>query len=156
VTAAHGSFAPVDVDPVGDRVVELLSLASRPAWHKKAACRSHPVSWWFPDQEHRADGRLARAICETCPVREECAGYGIVHEPDDGIWAGMTVQQRRQVRRERGLSAVQPQGAPRPGSSWRFGDTRSSEPTTRRPPDGWRWGGGSYDDDGRARHGRGA
>jgi hypothetical protein len=33
---------PAVADPLGDRIVELLSLAARPAWHRQAACRGHP------------------------------------------------------------------------------------------------------------------
>jgi hypothetical protein len=49
---------PDVLDPVGDRVVELLSLAARPEWHKQAACRGRDPALWSRDR------RLARRAVE--------------------------------------------------------------------------------------------
>lgn len=44
----------------------------------------------------------ARAACSGCPIVAQCAEYGIAHEPLHGFWGGLTVVERRQIRRARG------------------------------------------------------
>lgn len=38
--------------------------------------------------------RLARELCDTCPVRQECLDYAILYN-EDGIWAGTTEKERK-------------------------------------------------------------
>ena len=43
---------------------------------------------FFPTSEAHADE--AKAICATCPVREECLEYALETRPGDGVWGGLT------------------------------------------------------------------
>lgn len=113
-------------DPLGDAVVELLTLASRPAWHRQAACRWRPQEWWYPDRQHADDGRQAREICDGCPVRAECAEFAIEHGEEFGVWGGLSERERRAIRRERKTEATGRPRRERPSQRevhWRFGDT---------------------------------
>lgn len=71
---------------------------TRRSWRSAAACRGLPTAMFFPDP-HRpeADGAAdARTVCNTCPVRDACAEAGAA-EPD-GIWGGLSPQERRERR----------------------------------------------------------
>jgi len=37
----------------------------------------------------------AKAICATCPVREECLEYALETNQDSGIWGGLDEEQRQ-------------------------------------------------------------
>lgn len=38
----------------------------------------------------------AKALCARCPVRDACADYAINNDYRDGIWGGLTVDERAQ------------------------------------------------------------
>lgn len=104
-------------------VIPLYQAArpDQPAWFARASCANHPnPDLWFP--ERGADQREAKRICATCPVRSECADYGLTQR--HGIWGGLSERERRRVRRTRGhITATCPEcgdqfdapfGGPRP------------------------------------------
>lgn len=37
----------------------------------------------------------ARTICARCPVLNACEAHSVEHEPEHGVWAGMTPAERR-------------------------------------------------------------
>ena len=48
----------------------------------------------------------AKAICRLCPALRECREWAVeAHEPF-GIWAGTTPEDRKKIRKARGLPAV--------------------------------------------------
>lgn len=72
--------------------------APRPGWRIRAACcdlgpfaGQHVLS--------SAAEHLARAVCEACPVREECLAFALAHGVRHGIWGGFNHDERRQLRR---------------------------------------------------------
>lgn len=68
-------------------------------WHKRAACRNHPnPDLWFP--ERGGNTRAAKAICETCPVREPCLRYALDDPETQGVWGATTFKERREMRRD--------------------------------------------------------
>ena len=42
--------------------------------------------------------RMAKSLCETCPVLLDCRDYAVDAGEQHGIWGGMTVKERRAVR----------------------------------------------------------
>jgi WhiB family redox-sensing transcriptional regulator len=78
----------------------------KPTWMKRAACRGTDVDLWFPGQGGPV--AEAKAICETCPVREQCLDYALSNNEHWGIWGGMADRARRKERRERGMAAPPP------------------------------------------------
>ncbi|MFD0209170.1 WhiB family transcriptional regulator [Streptomyces hirsutus] len=42
----------------------------------------------------------AKTLCAQCPVREACATYAIRNDYRDGIWGGLTADERDQLARE--------------------------------------------------------
>jgi WhiB family transcriptional regulator, redox-sensing transcriptional regulator len=77
----------------------------RPTWHRLAACRDHPLSWWFPEESWssraaRDATARAKAICATCPVQAPCAEAGASER--FGTWGGRSPSERRPRRSKAG------------------------------------------------------
>ena len=92
-----------DVDDV-PRYRSIISLM--PEWHTRAACRTTSKSVFFgsstPEERPAytlTSIRKARAICETCPVFNECLYQALTNREDYGLWAGTTMRQRKEIFR---------------------------------------------------------
>ena len=90
---------------LGESVELLLPVMRRTEeslWQRAAACRGRERSGaFYPPGHHesrdeRAEReRVAKAICEDCPVRVSCLDYALsIHEPF-GIWGGLTEHERQ-------------------------------------------------------------
>lgn len=78
---------------------EILSLLERPAWQAYAECRGLGPKRFYPGQGAQGqDVDKIKAICRSCPVREECLDYAINRPEEYGIWGGLS---GRQLQRER-------------------------------------------------------
>lgn len=92
----------VEVGPVSAEIVSLDE--ERPAWQADAACAGMPTDDFFPaGSTGQALDRiaLAKAVCDTCPVVEECLEYALDTGQTDGVWGGMSEDERRTERRRR-------------------------------------------------------
>lgn len=71
-------------------------------WRMQAACRDYDLDLFFPDTYHNgSEVRRAKAICASCPVREECLAYAIENGDDEyGIFGGTTPRERVRLRRQ--------------------------------------------------------
>lgn len=69
------------------------------SWRQDAACRDLDPNLFFPSTDEQAVP--AKAVCESCPVREECLEYAIVTRQDDGVWGGLDETERKRLRRRR-------------------------------------------------------
>lgn len=68
-------------------------------WRAQGACVGKDPNLWFPDTEllgtsARANYKLARAICATCPVIQECEDHAMNLPEPWGMWAGMNPRER--------------------------------------------------------------
>lgn len=67
-------------------------------WADRGACRTNDPDLFFPLAPSAEQEARAKAICAGCPVLVECRDHAVrVGEPD-GIWGGLTPQERRRVR----------------------------------------------------------
>ena len=69
-----------------------------------AACRTVDTARFFSPPGERGEARRererrAQQICDTCPVRKECAQFALSIGEEHGIWGGMTDQDRIAVLR---------------------------------------------------------
>lgn len=64
----------------------------------KAACEGLPNIWFFPNSNSAKAWERGKAICRTCPVWERCLEYGLEVSPDDGLYGGLTPDERRLVQ----------------------------------------------------------
>lgn len=87
-----GSWA----DEVGDVADLLVLLDQRPAWHRRAACRTAASADFF--STGAAAIERARAVCSGCPVLTECRSWALAQGPDlHGTWGGLTRADRQAI-----------------------------------------------------------
>lgn len=79
---------------------ELYFDAQEP-WYGDAKCASYPAEVFFPPGDVPSAAIAAKAICETCPVREECLSFALETAQVEGVWGGMDAGERRRLRRRR-------------------------------------------------------
>ena len=80
----------------------------RPGWQAHAACNHTSVAStakaraaiFFVSHDDGATNAAAKRICAACPVSQECLEYAIVERLVHGVWGGMSVRQRREIRAE--------------------------------------------------------
>ena len=72
-------------------------------WQLRAACRGPQATVFFPPtiperrDEKRFRERHAKAICETCVVRDECLTHALTIREQHGIWGGLNESERRDL-----------------------------------------------------------
>jgi WhiB family transcriptional regulator, redox-sensing transcriptional regulator len=83
-----------------------FGLTDGPAWMDKhapfAPCAQTDPELWFP--EKGGSTREARRLCQRCPFLAACRAWALDHPAaaSEGIWGGLSVRQRQQLRRTRG------------------------------------------------------
>ena len=71
-------------------------------WWPLAACRSADPDLFFPiSQSGPAAMQIqrAKAVCAQCAVRSQCLRYALAADPLQGVWGGMSEEERRLIRR---------------------------------------------------------
>jgi WhiB family transcriptional regulator, redox-sensing transcriptional regulator len=84
-----------------EAVPELLGWAAggSEAWRDEALCRQVDPELFFPEKGGAV--REAKRVCAGCPVREQCLAWAITHDQRYGVWGGLIVAERMQLRRQR-------------------------------------------------------
>ena len=68
-------------------------------WMARGSCAHQPPSLFFP-----SDGvgvEVARRICFTCPVRDDCLEHALANRIDHGVWGGASERERRRILKRR-------------------------------------------------------
>lgn len=73
-------------------------LLFTPQLEPGALCAQADPDAWFP--EKGGTNRWAKKICGNCPLQDRCADYAIQHEELQGIWGGLSENQRDRIRRQ--------------------------------------------------------
>ncbi|MBD0322502.1 MAG: WhiB family transcriptional regulator [Aldersonia sp.] len=73
-------------------------------WQLQARCRVLGSETFFGPEGEPAVARArreraAKRICAGCEVRTPCAAWALQFDESDGIWGGMTPNERRRARR---------------------------------------------------------
>ena len=68
----------------------------RPAWQARAACFGADPTIFFPERGEPTT--LAKEMCRSCPVRDECLAHAMAHNEKFGIWGGTSERERRRMR----------------------------------------------------------
>lgn len=77
-------------------------------WRTRGACQYEDPELFFNKGEEEA----ATAVCRDCPVREDCLAHALNERIEDGVWGGLTADERRSIRRRAAqwkLTAVEAQ-----------------------------------------------
>ena len=83
-------------DTIEFNIFDAPILDERP-WAVFAACKDEQGMTFFP--QTKLEERAALAICEICPVREECLDHALEMKERFGVWGGTTEKERRKLDR---------------------------------------------------------
>jgi WhiB family redox-sensing transcriptional regulator len=100
--------------------VRMTALDNRAGWWTRAACASadpelfFPISYSGPALQQVAQ---AKAICARCPIQRECLHYALDAGSIQGVWGGMTEEERGRLARRERRARIRPARHPgaRPG-----------------------------------------
>jgi WhiB family redox-sensing transcriptional regulator len=71
-------------------------------WWGLAACRDAEPELFFPISDTAASRNTimrAKQVCAACPVQSQCLSYALRHRQEQGIWGGLTEDERRLASR---------------------------------------------------------
>ncbi len=92
------------LDGGAEQVATVLNDHLRQDWRQRAACRRLDTALFFP----MADGdpvpsqvEDAKAVCRACAVQTMCLEFSLATNQKQGIWGGLTEDERRSLRRRR-------------------------------------------------------
>ncbi|GII66454.1 transcriptional regulator WhiB [Sphaerisporangium krabiense] len=68
------------------------------SWASRGACRGADPELFFPEAPFPEQEARAKAVCAACPVILECRAYAVRAGERDGIWGGLTTDERRRLR----------------------------------------------------------
>ena len=76
----------------------VTGLARGEDWRSAAACQATDPDLFFPvsgSGKSLEQVERAKAICAACPVRQDCLAFALRIGQADGIWGGLTEEERR-------------------------------------------------------------
>ncbi|MBY0440969.1 MAG: WhiB family transcriptional regulator [Mycobacteriaceae bacterium] len=82
---------------------ELPQPIHRQPWYDQAACQGCDTNAWYTDQGPTPETRMAKRVCQHCPVADQCLELALANNDHYGIWGGYTPRQRRNILRHRNL-----------------------------------------------------
>ena len=88
-----------DEDPITYQLSDVDDLE----WRDKAACLKADPELFFPVGTVKiAELQIdkAKAVCGRCAVREVCLKYALDTNQDDGVWGGLSEDERRKLKRK--------------------------------------------------------
>lgn len=69
------------------------------AWQADAACKGIDPNLFHPTDSSPTTIRDAKKVCVDCPVRKQCLDYAMRNRENDGVWGGLSTEERRSLRR---------------------------------------------------------
>ena len=68
----------------------------------QAPCKDYADDFFFDDGisiTSRATQQIAKSICQECPAKQQCLEYAVVANIQYGIWGGLTIEERIELRK---------------------------------------------------------
>jgi WhiB family redox-sensing transcriptional regulator len=95
----------------------MTEMDNRAGWWSRAACATADPELFFPISYSGPAVRQvmrAKAVCARCEIQRDCLRYALDAGSIQGVWGGMTEEERRRLlRRNRGAGVPSLPGAPR-------------------------------------------
>lgn len=71
-------------------------------WQRDAACRDMDSEIFFHPDWERGPARArreatAKAVCQSCPVVEQCRAHGLTFQEPYGVWGGLSRHDRDRI-----------------------------------------------------------
>lgn len=92
-------FAPTPSPTTQELIAELGYSALPMDWQQDALCAQTDPEVFFPDKGGNA--AVAKQVCASCPVSQQCLDYAIANDEPHGIWGGLSDRQRRAEKHRR-------------------------------------------------------
>ena len=86
------------VDPDLEQLREVAAnivKGYRPAWMRDSLCAEPDYAKVVFFAGRGQDLRPAKALCARCLVRQECLDYAVANDITEGVWGGLSGQERR-------------------------------------------------------------
>jgi hypothetical protein len=64
-------------------------------------CQTTDPDLWFSTDESRTKYKLAKNLCNRCPVRKQCLDYALANEEPWGMFGGATPKERQKLLKAR-------------------------------------------------------
>ena len=90
--------------------VALGGVAFPGEWGDRGACRGVPTDVFFPGRG--ASTEVAKAVCRTCAVRDECLDYALGVGGLKGVWGGLAEAERKRLRARQAVTPAPPSTPP--------------------------------------------
>jgi WhiB family redox-sensing transcriptional regulator len=87
------------------RTAEEVTRQVANSWRYLGQCRGSDPDVFYPPSEDDFEAQAAKAICQSCPVRQPCLEFALSTREKHGVWGGLTERERRRVLRQRRRSA---------------------------------------------------
>ena len=87
----------------------MIGRDNRAGWWSRAACATADPELFFPISYSGPALRQvarAKAICAGCPIQQECLSYALAAGSIQGVWGGMTEEERRLLLRRKRRARV--------------------------------------------------
>ncbi len=84
------------------------------SWQLQAACRGADPLIFFPSRGENSLLLRAKAICQTCPVRQDCLEQALRDGEKHGVFGGTSERERRRLRSLQLRQARQQEMLPQP------------------------------------------
>lgn len=68
----------------------------------EASCASTDPDLFFPELDSMWRLQAAKKVCEQCPVIRECLEYALRNRFFDGVWGGLSPNERKMLLRRVG------------------------------------------------------
>jgi len=79
---------------VGRRGLYAMDIGENGWWEQALCAQTDPVVFY---PSNGAQATIAKRICNSCEVRNECLDYAIVHAQRLGIWGGVPPRPRAKL-----------------------------------------------------------
>lgn len=92
----------------------------------RGACRGLDPELFHPVRGDVDTLKAAQAVCDGCPVREECLEYAIVNGEEHGIWGGASEAERKRIAQRRRAAGELQKACALPGCGELFTPRRAA------------------------------
>ncbi|MEV7275189.1 WhiB family transcriptional regulator [Streptomyces bacillaris] len=78
-------------------------------WRHFAACAESEPDLFFPlgtTGPALLQVMEAKTVCGTCPVQPDCLQWALGNDVQDGVWGGLSEDERRALKRRRARTAT--------------------------------------------------
>lgn len=76
-----------------------MPLVTVDDWYAYAACHGQDTNLFYPPKHLKATA--AKQVCARCPVATQCLEYALDMNDMNGVWGGMSPEERKEIRRAR-------------------------------------------------------